>query len=252
MAYALARVISQGRLAESIVVFDQRPERMDLFVRDFQAVRAAENCAEVVDTCDALFLAVKPQDIDTVLKEITGTDRLIISIAAGITLEHLEASLAEARVVRVMPNTPCLVGQMASAYAAGRRVRPPDRKRVEALLGAAGYTVALEEELLDAVTGLSGSGPAFVALLIEAFIEAGVLQGLSREVARNLSLKTFLGTALLLEERQMHPEELVAMVSSPKGTTVAGRAVLEASEYRRILSNTIGAAAARSKELGRR
>jgi pyrroline-5-carboxylate reductase len=150
-----------------------------------------------------------------------------------------------------MPNTPCLVGAMAAGYAFGSRIRPEDRELVKQLLGAAGYAAEVEEQLLDGVTGLSGSGPAFVARLIQAFIEAGKHLGLAPEVARNLSLQTFFGTAKLLTDTGMEPQKLVEMVSSPKGTTVAGREVLEASDYAEVIGKTIRAATERSRELGR-
>jgi pyrroline-5-carboxylate reductase len=156
-----------------------------------------------------------------------------------------------ARVVRVMPNTPCLVGAMAAGYAFGSGIRPEDMGLVKRLLGAAGYATEVEESLLDCVTGLSGSGPAFVARLIEAFIEAGERLGLEPEAARNLSLQTFFGTAKLLADTGMEPGKLVEMVSSPKGTTVAGRQILEASDYAEVITDTIRAATERSKELGR-
>jgi pyrroline-5-carboxylate reductase len=140
---------------------------------------------------------------------------------------------------------------MAAGYAFGSRIQPQDRDVVKQLLEAAGYAAEVEEELLDAVTGLSGSGPAFVARLIEAFIEAGRGLGLEAEVARDLSLQTFLGTAKLLGETGMEPQTLVDMVSSPKGTTVAGRQVLDTSDYARVIEKTIQAATERSKELGR-
>jgi pyrroline-5-carboxylate reductase len=198
-----------------------------------------------------IFVAVKPQDIQNVLEAVRDTDRLLISIAAGVSISRIEEACPQARVVRVMPNTPCLVGAMAAGYAFGSRVRPEDRERVEQLLGAAGYAAEVEEPLLDAVTGLSGSGPAFVARLIEAFIEAGKRLGLKPEVTRNLALQTFYGTAKLLADTGMEPQQLVEMVSSPKGTTVAGRQILEASAYAEVIGQTIRAATERSKELGR-
>jgi pyrroline-5-carboxylate reductase len=140
---------------------------------------------------------------------------------------------------------------MAAGYAFGAGIRPEDREAVEQLLGAAGYAAEVEERLLDAVTGLSGSGPAFVARLIEAFIEAGKRLGLKPEVTRNLALQTFYGTAKLLADTGMEPQQLVEMVSSPKGTTVAGRQILEASAYAEVIGETIRAATERSRELGR-
>ena len=251
MGFALAKAVCSRFPDVTIHVCDVRSERVALFERDMPRVRPHANAAEVAEAAEVVFLAVKPQDIQTVLEAIRDTDRLVISIAAGVPIGRLEGTLTRARVVRVMPNTPCLVGAMAAGYAFGAKIKPQDREVVKQLLGAAGYAAEVEEELLDAVTGLSGSGPAFVARLIEAFIEAGRGLGLEAEVARDLSLQTFLGTAKLLAETGMEPQTLVDMVSSPKGTTVAGRQVLEASDYRGMIEKTIQAATERSKELGR-
>ncbi len=251
MGFALAKAIS-GRFPEATIhVCDVRSERVALFEQELPRVQVAAGPGEVAEAAEVVFVAVKPQDIQTVLESIRETDRLVISIAAGVPVGRLEGTLARARVVRVMPNTPCLVGAMAAGYAFGSRIQPQDRDVVKQLLGAAGYAAEVEGKLLDAVTGLSGSGPAFVARLIEAFIEIGRKLGLEPEVARNLSIQTFLGTAKLLAETGMEPQTLVDMVSSPKGTTVAGRQVLESSDYVGVIEKTIQAAAERSKELGR-
>jgi len=250
MGFALARAVASRFPALAIHVYDLRPERVALFRKEIRAARAAAGAPETAAAAEVLFLAVKPQDMQAVLERIEETDRLVVSIAAGITIQRLERTLGKARVVRVMPNTPCLVGAMAAGYAFGTRVQPADGHVVQQLLGAAGYAAPLEERLLDAVTGLSGSGPAFVARLIEAFMEAGASLGLASRVARDLAVHTFLGTARLLSETGMEPSALVDMVSSPKGTTVAGREVLEASDYRKLIARTIAAAAQRSKELG--
>jgi pyrroline-5-carboxylate reductase len=251
MGFALAKAVS-GRFPEAVIhVCDLRAERVELFEKELPRVRAAADPGELAGAAEVIFVAVKPQDIQAVLEAVRDTDRLLISIAAGVAIGRIEAACRKARVVRVMPNTPCLVGAMAAGYAFGSRIRPRDRELVEQLLGAAGYAVEVEERMLDGVTGLSGSGPAFVARLIESFMEAGVGLGLEAEAARNLSLQTFFGTAKLLADTGMEPGKLVEIVSSPKGTTVAGREVLEASDYAEVIGNTIRAAAERSKELGR-
>jgi pyrroline-5-carboxylate reductase len=149
-----------------------------------------------------------------------------------------------------MPNTPSLVGEMAAGYAVGAGTSAEEAESVATLLGTAGVAREVAESDLDAVTGLSGSGPAFVARLIESFIEAGTDLGLDPSLSRDLALKTFRGTAELLTETGMTPDELVQMVSSPNGTTVAGRSVLESSDYRDVLKGSIRRAAERSKELG--
>jgi pyrroline-5-carboxylate reductase len=251
MGFALAKAISARFPETTIHVCDLRSERMELFLRELPQVKVAADPTEVAQAAEVLFIAVKPQDIQSVLEALQNTDRLVISIAAGVPISRIEAVCTQARVVRVMPNTPCLVGAMAAGYAFGSRIRQEDRELVQQLLSAAGYAAEVEEQLLDAVTGLSGSGPAFVARLIEAFIQSGEEQGLEPEVAGNLSIQTFLGTAKLLDDTGMQPGKLVDMVSSPKGTTVAGRVVLETSDYAEVIGRTIRAAAERSRELGR-
>ncbi len=251
MAYALAQAIIEKESAIKVNVFDIRPERMDLFAGDFTRVTLKKGNSDLAVDSEVIFIAVKPQEIDMVLKEIGETERVVISIAAGITIKRLESSLPHARVFRVMPNTPCLVGEMAAAFATGSRSAAGDVELVERLLSYAGYAVRVKEEQLDAVTGLSGSGPAFIAYLAEAFISAGTELGLSEKTARELTLRTIRGTSLLLEKSRMSPRELINMVSSPRGTTVAGREILESSDCSEIIRKTVAAAAARSKELGR-
>jgi pyrroline-5-carboxylate reductase len=251
MGLALGQAIARRFPEAQLYVCDIRPERVEAFHASLPEAVVVPRPAEVASRAEVVFLAVKPQDMAGVLAELGSTERLLISIAAGVPLSRLEHGAPRARVVRVMPNTPCLVGAMAAGFACGRTVSPEDRSTVEDLLSAAGYAVELEEGLLDAVTGLSGSGPAFVARLIEAFIEGGMGEGIPPEIARRLALQTFEGTARLLAETGMEPEELVRMVSSPKGTTEAGRKILEASDCRQALIGTIAAATRRSKELGR-
>jgi pyrroline-5-carboxylate reductase len=251
MGFALAKAISGRFPGARIHVCDLRRERVELFERELPRVRADADPSELAEAAEVIFVAVKPQDIQAVLEAIRETSRLLISIAAGVTINRIEGLCPRARVVRMMPNTPCLVEAMAAGYAFGSRIGPEDRNLVKQLLGTAGYAAEVEERLLDGVTGLSGSGPAFVARLIEAFIEAGKGLGLEPEVARNLSLQTFFGTAKMLADTGMEPQKLVEMVSSPNGTTVAGWQILEASDCAEVIGNTIRAAAQRSKELGR-
>ena len=250
MAFALAKAIKAKKLSNSIIASDVSQDRLDYVKKELKIKKTLSN-REVEEASDIIFLAVKPQVIDKVLEDIAHTEKLIISIAAGIKLSKLEAKLKKARVIRVMPNTPCLVGEMAAGFAAGKKARDQDIKVVKEILSAAGKAYFLKEELLDAVTGLSGSGPAFVARLIESFEEAGKKLGLGKDISRELSVQTFLGTAKLLSETAMSPEELVNMVSSPNGTTVAGREILESSDVREVMIKTISRAAERSKELGK-
>ncbi|MFP4378822.1 MAG: pyrroline-5-carboxylate reductase [Spirochaetales bacterium] len=250
MACALAEAIDRSATPSQFMAFDPDRERLERFASSVARFARAESNREVAEKSSLTFLAVKPQMVSDVLPELTSCNRLIVSIAAGVTLATLQDAMPEARVVRVMPNTPSLVGRMAAGYAVGAQCSEDDRNLVAELLSRAGVAFELAEEQLDAVTGLSGSGPAFVARLIEAFTDAGTKLGLDPSVAYTLAFETFAGTAALLAEKQLTPDELVTMVSSPNGTTVAGRAVLENSEYKSIISETVAAAAKRSKELG--
>lgn len=250
MAFALAKAIKNAKLAKSIIASDTNEERLH-FVKDHLEIDVTHKNKEVLKKSDVVFIAVKPQHIDEVLDEIKDVNCLVISIAAGVKLKKLEQKLKKAKVVRVMPNTPCLAGEMAAGFAVGKRCKDKEIKIVEELLNSAGKAFYLKEEMLDAVTGLSGSGPAFVALLIDAFIEGGIESGLSEDIATELAIQTFLGTAKLLQESGMSADELVKIVSSPGGTTVAGREILEKSDYRDVLIKTIKRASDRSRELGK-
>ena len=251
MALALIKAIKKAGLAGSIYASDVNESRLRL-VRDEAKVNITPYNKVVLNESDVIFLAVKPQDIDNVLDEIKDTKKLVISIAAGITLGHLESKLKNAKVVRVMPNTPCLVGEMAAGFALGSKVEDEDIKVVEELLNSAGRAFLLKEKMLDAVTGLSGSGPAFIAYLIQCLIDAGVGQGLSKDIAAELAERTALGTAKLLIENGLSPKELIKMVASPGGTTIAGLEALLKSNVKDVLERTIAAATTRSKELGKR
>lgn len=250
MAGALAGAIVRAHPDARIVASDTSAEARQRFSGRVERAFFLESNPAVVDSSDVTFLAVKPQVMPAVLPELASAASLIVSIAAGVRIAALERALPRARVIRVMPNTPGLVGEMAAGYSAGARARREDMDLVGSLLGSAGVAYELPEGQLDAVTGLSGSGPAFVARLIQAFVSAGIRHGLSREIARELVLTTFSGTARLLREANLSPDELVDMVSSPGGTTVAGRSVLEASGYEATIASTVEAAVKRSKELG--
>lgn len=250
MGLALARCLQGAGLAERIAVYDTRAERGALFSRELSGVTVAADAGEVCRVADASFLAVKPQDFAAATAALGGSNALIISIIAGVALARLAARLPRARLVRVMPNTPCLVGAMAAGFALGAGAEARDRALVARLLAAAGAAYEVPEEHLDAVTGLSGSGPAYFARLIEWLSAAGARQGLAPEVAAALTVQTALGTALLMQQRAIPPGDLVEMVSSPGGTTVAGRRELESGAVRAALERTVAAATARSRELG--
>jgi pyrroline-5-carboxylate reductase len=209
----------------------------------------------VVNHCSILVLAVKPQNMADLLREIKPAlhaRHLVISIAAGITLKQMADELgASVRLIRVMPNTPCLVGASASAFAASASATNADVQLTERLLGKVGRAVQVPEKLLDAVTGLSGSGPAFVAVVIEALADGGVRMGLPRDLALMLATQTVLGSAKLLLETGLHPAQLKDMVASPAGTTIAGLHELERGGVRAALMDAVEAATKRSIELGK-
>ncbi len=201
---------------------------------------------------DGAVIAVKPGDVDSVCAAVieAGCGR-VLSIAAGVPLSRLESAVGDVPVVRAMPNTPALVGAGAAAIAGGRMATDDDLAWAESILAAVGTVVRLPEHLLDAVTGLSGSGPAYVFLVAEALIDGGVLAGLPRDVSVALANQTLLGAARLLTETGETAESLRAMVTSPGGTTAAGLHALESAAVRAAFLDAVAAAAERSKELGR-
>ncbi len=216
--------------------------------------QATDSNAAVVAQSTVIFLAVKPNQVDDALhsiREAWRPEHLLISIAAGVTIQQLEAALgAGARVVRVMPNTPALVGESASAFALGKSTRPGDGELVNRLLSAVGLACEVKESLLDAVTGLSGSGPAYVYQFIEALSDGGVAAGLPRDLATRLAAQTVLGAAKMVLETGQHPGALKDMVASPGGTTIEGLHELEKGGFRGTVMNAVRAATAKSKVLG--
>ncbi|OGW19525.1 MAG: pyrroline-5-carboxylate reductase, partial [Nitrospinae bacterium RIFCSPLOWO2_12_FULL_47_7] len=210
---------------------------------------------EVAEKCDILILAVKPQAIKKVLRgihDIVDEKKLVVSIAAGICLGVIESSLGNRKVpvVRTMPNTPALVQEGVTAISPGSHVSKADLLLAHRLFEAVGKTVDVDEIHLDAVTGLSGSGPAYIFMIIEALSDAGVKMGLPRNVANTLTVQTVLGSAKLARESGKHPGELKDMVTSPGGTTISGLHTLEAGGLRTTLMNAVEAATRRSVELG--
>ena len=222
-------------------------------VRDKLGVKVTSNNGEVFSQSDIVFLAFKPQNFPEAVEGLAPVVRpshIIVSIMAGIRINRIREVLP-GRIIRVMPNTPCLIGEMAGGFTAAKEAGQDDIAKVCQVMRPAGLMVNVSEEQMDAVVALSGSGPAFVAYLIDSFITAGVKEGLEKETARRLAIKTFSGTAQLLDQWKMSPAELIEMVSSPNGTTVAGREILEASDLSQIISGTISRAAQRSRELGK-
>ena len=256
MATALAKgFISAGCCtAEHIIASDVVPSAREYFTAETHSPGVIAN-ADVVSHSEILFLAVKPQNMAAVLAELKPLlkpEHLVISIAAGITLATLEAGLGNGRrVIRVMPNTPCLVNASASGYALGSSATAEDAQTVELLLSSVGLAFKVQEHLLNAVTGLSGSGPAFVYLMIEALSDGGVRMGLPRDVAMRLAAQTLLGSAKMVLETGLHPGELKDAVTSPGGTTIAGLHALERGGLRASLMNAVEAATLRAIELGK-
>ena len=255
MATALARSwVRAGLLrAERCRASDPVPQARQSFTAETGCAALADN-RDVVAGSDLLVLAVKPQTMAALLAEVRPVlgSPLVLSIAAGITLRQLEAGLGrDCRLVRVMPNTPCLVGASASGYSPGQRATPEDVALVDRLLNAVGRAFRVPEPLLDAVTGLSGSGPAFVYLMIEALSDGGVRVGLPREVATALAAQTVLGSAKMVLETGAHPGALKDMVASPGGTTIAGLHALERAGFRGAVMDAVEAATRRSTELGK-
>ncbi len=255
MATALAAGWAKAGLLDPsrCLAADPVPDARAKF-RAATGITAGEANRAVIDSCDVLVLAVKPQVMGVVLAEAKSSLRpsqLVVSIAAGITLDSLARGLGDtSRLVRVMPNTPCLVGVSATAFAPGTHATPADVEAVARLFGAVGVAFRVPEQLLDAVTGLSGSGPAFAYLFIEALADGGVKCGLPRPVALSLAAQTVMGAAKMVLETGQHPGTLKDAVASPGGTTIAGLHALERGAFRAAAMDAVEAATRRAQELG--
>jgi pyrroline-5-carboxylate reductase len=237
-----------------ILVHDVSPERMHHLATTY-GIRLQQNIPDLVAASQIIIVAVKPQVMQTVVQGMRphlGHAPLVISIAAGIPLDTLTSAFpADLPVVRVMPNTPALVLQGASALSRGPGVTDTQMEQALTLFKAVGKAMEVEEKWMDAVTGLSGSGPAYFLLLLEGMIDAGVLMGLPRPVARELVLQTARGTVEMVFETGKHPAELKDMITSPGGTTIRGLHVLEERSVRGALMRAVEAATNRSRELGK-
>jgi pyrroline-5-carboxylate reductase len=257
MATALVRgMIRAGTAAPGSIIVSDPVESARRNLAAEAGARAEHDNTRVAEASDVLVLAVKPQSMADVLAELkpaVGPGHLVVSIAAGVTIGTVADGLGAEprRLVRVMPNTPALIGEGASAYCLGPHARPEDEATVRSCLDAVGRSFRVAEPLLDAVTGLSGSGPAFVYTVIEALSDGGVRMGLPRDVATALAAQTVLGAARMVLETGLHPGVLKDQVTSPGGTTIAGLHALERSGVRAGLMNAVEAATLRSAELGR-
>jgi pyrroline-5-carboxylate reductase len=256
MAEALVRglLTSQSLPASRIIVTDVRQERLDYFVKSFGVTAHLDN-APAVAKSDTIVLAVKPQQAGAVLaglKAEFGPTKILISIAAGVTTARIERELGGApRVVRVMPNTPALVGAGAAGFCPGKFATEEDLATTAAILGAVGIAVRVDETMMDAVTAVSGSGPAYIFLVAEAMIRAGTEAGLSEEVARKLTVQTIFGAGALMAASGELPVELRRKVTSPGGTTEAALKVMTERQLVEVFVAAVAAAKQRGQELAR-
>lgn len=238
---------------EQIVIAEPDAAKRDRLVAE-HGVDAVADGVDALTGADAVIVAVKPQVIDAVLAALAPSvgGALVVSIAGGVTCARLENLLPQGtRVVRVMPNTPALVGAGMSTVSGGTEASPDDVAIVETLFGALGDVVVLPESLQDACTAISGCGPAYMALFIDALARAGVREGLTRELGERLALQTMAGTVELIRVTGQHPEEVIDAVSSPGGSTIAAVTELEARGVRAAIASAVRAAVVRSRELGR-
>ncbi|MEJ2200791.1 MAG: pyrroline-5-carboxylate reductase [Desulfuromonadaceae bacterium] len=256
MAEALIKGLISGAFpAARIWVSEPNPERRKILTERYGVHAEADNF-EVVEDCDLLVLAVKPQLVDAVLSGLASVftaEKQLISILAGIPIATLESFFSTpVRVVRAMPNTPALVGMGATALCAGTHASADDLARARRLFESVGVARVISEAQMDAVTGLSGSGPAYVFTIIEALADGGVQEGLPRDVALALATQTLLGAAQLVRDSGEHPALLRDRVCSPGGTTIAGVKALEEGKLRATLMDAVSRAARRSRELGKK
>ena len=253
---AIARgVIRAGLVTKESVMASDVSDVLRQAIAQELGVKATANNGELCDFADIVILAVKPQIVDPVAKEIAGKlgkTKLLVSVAAGVPLSRIEVSLSQgARVVRVMPNIPCVVGAGAAGFAGGSHATPADLEKVGAILNSFGIGLPVEEKYLDAVTGLSGSGPAYVFLFMEALADGGVQVGLARDVALKLAMQTVYGAARMALESNKHLGELKDEVTSPGGTTIAGLYAMEQKGFRGTVIDAVVSATKRSQELGK-
>lgn len=256
MATALAKglVGNQVVASESVSVFDPSAAALQRFQKAIPACHVVSNAGDLAKGSDVVVVAVKPQVIDTALAQIKGklSDcAIVVSVVTGASIECIRSGLGSDRIVRVMPNTPCLVGQGASGYAVSPALTEHEVAQIQSMLESVGLAFRLSETLLDAVTGLSGSGPAYVYTMIEALSDGGVNMGLPRDVASSLAAQTVLGAASMVVETGQHPAVLREQVTSPGGTTIAAIQSLEDHGFRSAVLAAVETATQRARELGK-
>jgi pyrroline-5-carboxylate reductase len=248
----LKGIVARGLCAPGdITISDPSPASLAAAASAVPGLQVAESNIQAARGADVVLLCVKPAGIVPLINNLQELPPvLLISIAAGVKLARMEAAAGLHRIVRVMPNTPALIGQGAAGYSPGTKTTESDCSLVERLLGAVGTVTRVPEKLLDAVTGLSGSGPAYVYTIIEALADGGVLEGLTKEQALQLAAQTVAGAAGMVLQTGLHPAVLRDQVTSPGGTTIAGLAALEAKGLRSALIEAVRAATYRARELG--
>jgi len=238
---------------EEILVINRHPETVQQEIVKL-GIQLAPTTQVVVERSDVIVLGTKPADSLQLLREVRPAldGKLLISLAAGIDLDHLQdAAGHRTRLIRAMPNTPSLIGQGATAYATGDHATPQDAQVAEKIFSSVGIVYKVREGALDAVTVLSGSGPAYVFTFVEALADGGVMMGLPRDVALDLAVQTVCGSAQMIRQTHRHPAELREMVASPGGTTMAALETLEARGFRFTVMSAVRAAAERAQQLGR-
>ncbi|MGC1307412.1 MAG: pyrroline-5-carboxylate reductase [Phormidesmis sp.] len=251
----LSRLLSQGLYApDEILLGEPSPERRQVLSEQY-AVKTTPDNLGVIESSRVILLAIKPQIFERVAKDFQAAHcdppPLLLSILAGVTLEKLESAVPGWPVVRAMPNTPATVGAGMTAIATGSQASADHSQLANEIFSAVGQVVQVPEGMMDAVTGLSGSGPGYVSIVIEALADGGVAAGLPRVIANQLAVQTVLGTAELVQKTGMHPAELKDRVTSPGGTTIAGIACLEELGLRSALIEAVRVASSRSRELGK-
>ncbi len=248
----LSRLVIEGVFQPKEILVSDPVVARQKFLSDRYGIQVTGDNARAAAASDLVLLAIKPQIFSQVAQQVVDSlnGAVIVSILAGTALLQLESAFVGKAVIRAMPNTPAQVGAGVTAIAQGQYVKPEQLDLAKTVLSAVGSVVEVPESMMDAVTGLSGSGPAYVALMVEALADGGVASGLPRNIAMQLAIGTVLGTAKLLQESKLHPGELKDRVTSPGGTTIAGVAVLEARGFRSALIEAVKTATGRSKELG--
>lgn len=256
MAKALAIGIAKSKQDGVEFTFsdpsDAASQSFEELISPHSSVNRATDNQSLIDGSEIVFLAVKPQFLASALDGLSfeTSSPLVVSIAAGVEIFQLQRMTNSERIIRVMPNTPCLIGQGACAMTPGEAVSESDAAVVEGFLGLVGKVVTVKESLMDSVTGLSGSGPAYVFSFIEALVDGAVMTGMSRATARELAIQTVIGAAMMVERTGEHTAVLRDRVTSPGGTTIAGLKALEENAFRDGVMSAVQAATERSMELG--